>query len=263
MKVSVLMATVGSATLRRSLESLLSQQGVELQVVLVNDNPGFAVPPDILRLDRRLTVVDSGRNRGLAGALNWGFAYCDGEIIVRQDDDDLSLPGRLSTLVSAFRERPEPDIVCSWAIGYSDLADSAGRPLLRTPRDDADLMRRIRFRNCIIHSTIAMTRSAFARLEGYSENFRYAQDYDLYLRSLALGLTFHVIQKPLVEKHMTPGSVTVSRRTNQILHSLAAQCLYYGKRSTAKQERWLIMANVMRLFIPDALRRVALRVRFR
>lgn len=263
MKVSVLMATVGSRTLQRSVESLLSQQGVDLEVVLVNDNPEFVMPAEILELDSRLRVVESGRNRGLAGALNLGFAHCHGDLIVRQDDDDMSLPDRMSVLVTAFAERPELDLVCSWAIGYSDLGGTDGRPLLRTPRDDADLMHRIRFRNCIIHSSIALTRSAFTRLGGYSENFRYAQDYDLYLRSLALGFTFHVIPKPLIEKHMTPGSVTVSRRTNQILHSLAAQCLYYGKRNSAKRERWLIMANVVRLFIPDVLRRWAMRLRFR
>lgn len=164
-------------------------------------------------------------------------------------------------IVDTFHKNPRLDIVCSWAIGFA--RGSGNGRLMRTPRDTADLQRRIKVRNCIIHSTVAMTREAFIKTGGYSENFKYAQDYDLYLRALAKGLNFHVIQEPLVEKYFDAGTITLSRRTNQILHSLAAQCLYYGKREKAKREKWLIMGNIIRLFIPDILRRILLIMRFR
>lgn len=259
MKVSVVVATIGSPALKRGLKSLFSQQGVELEVVLVNDNPDFVIPDEILQLDRRLVVVNSAINRGAAGAANLGFAYCTGDLLVRQDDDDVSLPGRLRKLVSLFRENAEIDIACSWAYGFQE--GSGGKWLMKTPRDGKDLVSRLRFTNCIIHSTVAITRDAFLRVGGYSDNFRYAQDYDLYLRCAADGFTFLVIQEPLVEKHFTSGSVTLTRRKQQILHSLAAQCLYCGRGDRGEYEKWVIVGNILRLFVPDQLRRLLLRIR--
>lgn len=68
------------------------------EVVIVNDG---TEQQDLieylaeLEKDDRVVVVDSGKNLGVAGALNLGIEHCKNGLIARMDADDIILPGRL------------------------------------------------------------------------------------------------------------------------------------------------------------------------
>ena len=81
------------------LDSILSQEGVELEFIVVNDgsrDKSGEVLNEYAQGDSRLRIIHQ-ENTGLTRAL---IRRCDaarGEFIARQDVGDISLPGRLKS----------------------------------------------------------------------------------------------------------------------------------------------------------------------
>ena len=107
-EVSVVMSAFNDAvTLPAALESILSQQGVELEFIVVDDGStdgSAAILDEAARKDARLKVVHRP-NAGLTRALIAGCALASAPWIARQDADDVSQPGRLADDVRSGRVR--------------------------------------------------------------------------------------------------------------------------------------------------------------
>ena len=102
-KVSVVMSVYnGACYLRAAVESILSQQGVVFEFVVVNDgstDSSGTILDEYALQDPRLRVIHQN-NTGLTRALIRGCGEARGEFIARQDADDVSLPGRLASLAN-------------------------------------------------------------------------------------------------------------------------------------------------------------------
>src|SRR5262245_12696845 len=97
--VSVVMSVYnGASSLSVTMNSVLSQAGVDLEFVIVNDGSTDGtgeILDDYALSDSRVRVIHQ-KNTGLTGALILGCAAATGEFIARQDVGDTSLPGRLA-----------------------------------------------------------------------------------------------------------------------------------------------------------------------
>ena len=97
-EVSVVMSVYNGATgLSRSVDSILSQEGVNLELIVVNDgstDQSIDILQEYASSDERVRVI-SQQNQGLTKALVVGCAAAHAEYIARQDAGDISLPGRL------------------------------------------------------------------------------------------------------------------------------------------------------------------------
>ncbi len=97
--VSVVMSAYnGSRDLAKSVDSILCQEGVNFEFIIVNDGSTDESPrllEQYAAKDARVRVIHQ-ENRGLTKALIRGCAEARGEFIARQDVGDLSLPGRLA-----------------------------------------------------------------------------------------------------------------------------------------------------------------------
>ena len=99
--ISVVMSVCnGSDLLAKAVNSILSQEGVSLELIVVNDGSIDGSCATILdeyaRRDPRVRVIHQ-ENTGLTRALIRGCAAARGQFIARQDSDDISLPGRLAS----------------------------------------------------------------------------------------------------------------------------------------------------------------------
>ncbi|MGD8430781.1 MAG: glycosyltransferase family A protein, partial [Ectothiorhodospiraceae bacterium] len=109
-RVSVIVPTRGlgrrAALVRRALESVLSQQGVEtIPIVVINGpdrDPGLVAD---LRRDSRLRLLDVA-DAGIPDALKAGREAIDTPWFSALDDDDLYLPGALLSRIRALESRP-------------------------------------------------------------------------------------------------------------------------------------------------------------
>jgi glycosyltransferase involved in cell wall biosynthesis len=213
--VSVLMATYAGETpdnLRLALASIFTQTLPPDECVVVIDGP---IPGAQERIIERfaeqpgrteLVVVRQPERRGLAASLNAGLARCRGELIARHDSDDIALPERLELQTRLLQETPELGLVCAWCLEFPDDPE---RPtyIKKAPEGHQELVRRLKLRNTICHSSIVVRRSALEQVGGYRDCFDAdlrgeLTDYDLYVRLIMAGIRFHCIQRPLVRFRM-------------------------------------------------------------
>jgi glycosyltransferase involved in cell wall biosynthesis len=203
--VNVLMSTHKGETghnLAEALESLYSQTLPPDRIVLVLDGYVGQDQHDVIAFygnDNRgpdLTIVALPSNSGLAHALNAGFAYCDGEFIMRMDSDDICMPDRLALQLAYIKEHPDTDIISSWASEFA-----VGEPTEKmkvSPTEHDALAMALRWRNVIAHSAILIRASTLSRVGGYRPDFGLLEDYDLWVRLMTKGARFHVLPKVLL-----------------------------------------------------------------
>src|SRR5262245_4691373 len=106
----------GGRTLGRSLESVLAGQDVELEVVVVDDgstDDSGSLLGELASGDPRVRVL-SQANAGLTDALIRACGAARGELIARQDADDVSAPGRLKRLAERLEREPGTAFAASW-----------------------------------------------------------------------------------------------------------------------------------------------------
>jgi glycosyltransferase involved in cell wall biosynthesis len=99
MRFSVVISTYNRArVVTRAIRSVLDQQGVELELVVVDDGSTDDTAKVLDELsDPRLRVVHRA-NGGSSAARNSGIAAATGDWVAFLDDDDAALPGWLSCL---------------------------------------------------------------------------------------------------------------------------------------------------------------------
>ncbi len=199
-KISVVMGAYNIAGLSifpEAIQSILSQSLVELELLICDDGSSDRTW-DILTLlagqDRRVRLLRSERNRGLAAALNRCIAAAGGRYIARQDADDLSDRFRLEKQCRFLDSHPEIQFVGS----DTELFDRDGiwrvRRFPAFPRPEDFL-----FTMPFVHGALMFRREALLDMGGYrvARETRRTEDYDLLMRLYAGGLRGANIGEPL------------------------------------------------------------------
>ncbi|MCC5786761.1 MAG: glycosyltransferase [Phycisphaerales bacterium] len=182
-------------SLERAVASVLNQQGVETELLLVVNGPD----EEAARAAERLGA-DNARIRvlfrdapGLSGALNLALRSTDAEFVARMDDDDLCEPHRLHTQLRWMRAHPDLAAVgCAWRVlGPNSKPDSKpeSKPIaiVRPPTDPNPLHARLLQGNCLAHGSMLLRRQSVLDAGGYDETLDKAQDLDLWLRLAKTG----------------------------------------------------------------------------
>ena len=97
----------GASNLAATMDSILSQEGVEFEFIVVNDGSTDAtgeILDDYARRDNRVRVIHQ-ENTGLTRALIRGCAAASGEFIARQDAGDVSLRGKIGCAGEVFKKQ--------------------------------------------------------------------------------------------------------------------------------------------------------------
>ena len=100
-------------TLRRCVESVLTQSYTDLQVILVDDGSPDSCPilcDQLAASDARIQVVHQ-ENRGLSDARNSGIQIADGEYITFIDSDDYLSPDTYKPLMETLLRNPVIDMI--------------------------------------------------------------------------------------------------------------------------------------------------------
>ncbi len=223
--VSVVMSVFNSAgTLATTLESILTQQGVGLEFILVDDGASDgsgAILDDYARRDSRVRIIHQA-NTGLTRALIRGCAEARGRYIARQDAGDQSLPGRLAQQCALLDENP--DVVMT-SCGTRFLGPE-GEWLDNTVQGSNELALGLqqqqsnRLRGPSHHGSVMFRRSAYQAVGGYRAAFRVAQDMDLWVRLIEWGGCL-ATPEVLYQATWTLGSISHVQRVQQVLATRA------------------------------------------
>ncbi|HEY9639257.1 MAG TPA: glycosyltransferase [Coleofasciculaceae cyanobacterium] len=169
------------AFISSTLDSILQEQTVDLEVIVVNDGSTDRSLDQVLAVkDDRIRVVD-GPCQGISASLNTGLAAATSDIIMRCDADDQYPPGRIATQVNWLSQHPEYGAVCG---GFSTI-DPAGRLITQfdVHRDPREITAELQSGVTSTHfCTYAVRAEILRAIGGCRQYFKTAEDIDLQLR---------------------------------------------------------------------------------
>lgn len=239
--VSVVMGAFNdAATLPAALESILSQQGVELEFIVVDDGStdgSAAILDEAARKDARLKVVHKP-NAGLTRALIDGCALASAPWIARQDADDVSWPGRLAALLDLAQRHPDAVMLAS-SVQYVGPSGEWLFRMSRTP--DPACARRQLLDEAIgppAHGSVMFSREAYRAVGGYRACFYYGQDADLWLRLAERGDVAYA-EPVFYSYRLSPGAISGASRSLQRKFGRWGQACRRARAAGRSEEPWL------------------------
>jgi glycosyltransferase involved in cell wall biosynthesis len=219
--VSVVIPTLGRASLRAALDSCWAQVDVELEVIVVADVADSSPIEAMIESSRvpRARLLTTGGGRGGSFARALGTEAGLGRWVAYLDDDDRWLPCKLKVQTDYARRLATPS-----AIGARTVSVDVGtnRVSAGLPRDVYDgsmplsrwLFRRRRLgvhRN-LIHTSTLLVESCVARHVNWNKELRRHQDWDFLLRLEAVeGVVIRQLPQVLVQTSAgSPSSISGS-----------------------------------------------------
>ena len=169
----------------QAVDSVLAQQGVELELVIVANGPSCASIAATVTshyCDPRVKVYQTPVGQ-LAHALNVGLSHASYDLIARMDADDIAHTNRLSRQCEFVNATGNDLVGCAVR-----LVDAAGKEIgVRHGPKGHGVRWKLLFKNCFVHPTILARKQLFLRVGGYSGGFN-CEDYDLWLRMRRLHI---------------------------------------------------------------------------
>lgn len=205
--VSVLLPTMaGDPWLDNALLSILAQEGVDLEVILIRDGASNHGDPHLVG-HSAVRVLNRAEPKGLAAALNAGLELCTHEFVARLDSDDVSRPGRLLRQVEYMERNPSVAVLGARA----NVVDEDGRStgVVIGLGVNGSVVRGLLFKNALVHPSVMMRKSAVMEVGGYDEKLSRMEDYELWLRCGA-SYEIHSLQDVLVDYRVHSGQMSRS-----------------------------------------------------
>jgi glycosyltransferase involved in cell wall biosynthesis len=179
--------------LPQCLDSVLSQEGVEVAVLVIDDaspDGSGEVAAELGRGDPRVRVVRHERNVGHIATYNEGLECADGEYVLLLSADDYLTPGSLSRATALMDAHPDVGLVYGRAVGHSGEGPHAG-PLSASPGRRVVpgrqwIAERCRQMNNVVPTPTAVVRTSVQHsVGGYRADSPYAGDLEMWLRLAA------------------------------------------------------------------------------
>lgn len=177
---------------REALDSVLRQEGVDLEVVVVDDGSQDDTAGVVSRMnDPRVRLERNEQRRGIAACHNRILAGTDRPFVAHVDADDQIVPGALAKMVGALEAHPEAALAhCNFydtdALGrQEECRNEARREIFATLRPpDVDHRTGLRWNASFTNALRTYRRSALEELGGFDESLPFGVDYDMALRIL-------------------------------------------------------------------------------
>lgn len=216
-----------------TIASVLNQQGVRLQVVVVDDGSTDGSGAWLALLaarDSRIEIVRHERPRRLPAARNAGMGRARGRWVAFCDDDDLWAPDKLAAQLDALAAGPAR-WACTGTVSVNRELEIIGHHRIT----GGEVLHALLARN-----EIASGSSVIAELEfvteagGFDETLNASEDWEMWIR-LAQRSPLAVADRPLVAYRQAAGSMssdTGRMRTSRaiVLDRHAALALRCGVR---------------------------------
>jgi glycosyltransferase involved in cell wall biosynthesis len=204
-RVSVVVRTKDRpAFLKRALTDIAAQTFSDWEVVVVNDGgDGHEARAIVDRssLPNRVTVVDSADPGGRCVAANEGVRASTGEYVVLHDDDDRWAPEFLARTIEWLDSHPrDVGVMVSTAIVYEEQRGDGWVEVERTPfwagMSRLSLIELLEI-NRAVPISFLYRRSLHESAGWYDESLDAVEDWDFYLRVVAVGSVGFIPGEPL------------------------------------------------------------------
>jgi glycosyltransferase involved in cell wall biosynthesis len=243
-RVSVLIGAYNSAaTLEEAIGAILGQTVEDLELIVVDDGSGdesAALADAAAARDPRVRVLRMPHNVGISRSLNAGLEDAAAPVVAVQDADDVSAPHRLERQLALLDARPDVAVVGS----RMREVDRAGRELRpRTAFAPGDVRSVLPRFNPIPNTSAAYRRDVVRAAGGYDPRYRYAMEYDLWLR-LAEHHVVWALDEELATRRMSATNVAARAERAQLAEALAIRARALRRRRTLRGARGLVLPAI-------------------
>ena len=174
-------------TVKRALDSVLSQTYSPLEIFIIDDNRGEGAEEysrglrEIAKGKENIRVIKTERGNGAQRARNTGIEKAQGKYIAFLDDDDEWLPEKTGIQVKLLEENPDAGLC--YAKGYL-IDNTFNPPRIGCFKRGEDL----KYEDLLLSDRIGTTTQAvipkavFEKVGMFDESLPARQDYEMWLR---------------------------------------------------------------------------------
>jgi GT2 family glycosyltransferase len=216
---SIVVAVYNSAgTVGEALDSAVAQTVAPCEVIVCDDGSTDDLDAALAPYRDRIVLLRR-ENGGEAAAKNDAIAAARGDFAVILDADDVFLPRRLERLGELAAERPDLDVLTTDAVLEADGREVGRCYDASWTFETADQRGAILERN-FVFGLAAVRRARFAATGGFDPAFRYATDWDLWIRLVLDGARIGCVAEPLARYRLQATGLSAQRP--QLLRGRAA-----------------------------------------
>jgi glycosyltransferase involved in cell wall biosynthesis len=219
--VSVIIPTYNRSNLvREAIESVLAQEDVALEVIVVNDGSSDDTASLLESFGSAIHGI-SQPHGGVSAARNTGIRAATGDWLAFLDSDDLWLPQKLRMQMAFLRKHPELQISQTEEVWIRNGYKLNPKKYHRKPQGYCfpQLLER-----CLISpSAVIIHREVFGDVGLFDESLPACEDYDLWLR-IGYRYPLGLLEEPLTIKrggHADQLSSTTSALDRYRIQALA------------------------------------------
>ena len=214
-KISIITSVYnGEIFLSKAIESVLSQTFTDFEFLIYNDGSSDNTLHIIKQYkDNRIILFSDSQNKGLIHRLNFLIEKSTGQYIARIDADDIWYPEKLEKQMDFINNNNVDFVAC-----YAKLIDSKGLTLktsFKQYSNHDEIKKQLPNKNFIIHSSIIINKNLLIKLGKYTENYLYAEDYELWLKLLKQHIPINIIPENLLAYRISSYSVNYRYRKQQ------------------------------------------------
>lgn len=226
--------------LGRAIESVLKQTYADFEFIIIDDGSTDQSAQIINSFkDHRIKYIKHPQNKGIVRSLNRGIKIARGEYIIRMDADDISRKSRFKTQISYMDSHPEICLCASWINVFGDGKNY----IWKTPQTHAEIMARSLFETPVAHPSVIIRRSTLTANQLYfDEDFRYAEDYELWFRLGGYG-KLATYPKVLVDYRVHPSQTASKKSTPQQANSLKVRKKILRKLKIKASSEQILLHN--------------------
>lgn len=261
-KISVLMSTYKNDNpeyISIAIDSMLQQTLKPDEIIIVADGPlprdNYLLLEKYRKKHNEIKLIRLKNNVGLGLALKAGLEKCKNDIVARMDSDDISEPDRLEKEYKAL-VRQQVDIVGS---NIAEFIDSPNNVISRriVPEKDIDIKKYLKTRCPMNHVTVLFYKTAVTECGGY-EDFKFNEDYILWIKMFENNKKFYNIQEDLVKVRI--GKDMFKRRGGRAYCSSELAIQKYLHNHNIINTRLYLLNSIkritMQIILPNKIREI-------
>ncbi len=208
--ISVLLSVYNDdENIKKSIDSILSQSYKNIELLVIDDGSTDNTYEILNGIkDSRVKIFRNKDNLGLTKCLNILIKKSKGQILARQDSDDISLPTRLEVQYNILH-KSQLD-ACTTRAFIKNTKRSIPRLSHLLPVSFV-----IKYKNPFIHGTLMVRKNVVLNIGMYDENIEYAQDYKLFVELLKKNYKIKILKNKLYVLNMENNISSLKKEEQQ------------------------------------------------
>lgn len=201
--------------IRNSIKSILDQSYENIEILIVDDASTDNSLNEIqatIRGQKNVLFFQNKKNVGLTKNLNFLIKNSKGELIARQDSDDISHRHRIEKQVKFLLDNK----LDACTTRSTNLQNGKKIPGFSYYLPKKLIMK---FKNPFIHGTLLIKKSVLDKVNYYNESYYYSQDYFLFAYLLKNNFNVKTLNESLYILN-TKNNISTNHKSEQMEYSI-------------------------------------------